>query len=48
MLMQEPTEEMIKEWKDIFNIYKDKLVANKKDSLDIIKYIEGGNYEIRN
>lgn len=40
MLMQEPTEEMIKEWKDIFNIYKDKLVANKKDSLDIIKYIE--------
>lgn len=40
MLMQEPTEKMIKEWKDIYNIYKNKLRANKKDSLEIIEYLK--------
>ena len=40
MLMQEPTEDMIKEWKEIFNQYKDKIQPNKKDGLDIIRYLE--------
>ncbi len=40
MLMQEPTEEMIKEWQDIYNKSKDNLKPNKKDSLEIIKYLK--------
>lgn len=40
MLMQEPTEEMIKKWKEIYNIYKEKLVPNKKESLEIIEYLK--------
>lgn len=40
MLMQEPTEEMIKEWKDIFNKNKDNLKPNKKDGLKIIEYLK--------
>jgi len=40
MLMQEPTDDMIEEWKEIFNKYKDKIKPNKKDGLDIIKYLE--------
>ena len=30
MLMQEPTEEIIKEWQDIYNKNKDTLKPNKK------------------
>lgn len=40
MLMQEPMEDMIKEWKEIFNQYKGKIKPNKKDGLDIIKYLK--------
>ena len=40
MLMQEPTEEMIRKWKDIYNIYKNKLVPNKKSGLEIIEYLK--------
>ncbi len=40
MLMQEPTEDMIKECKEIFNQYKDKIKPNKKEGVDIIKYLE--------
>ena len=36
MLMQEPTNEMIKEWQDIYNKNKDNLRPNKKDGLEII------------
>ncbi len=35
MLMQEPTEEMIKEWKDIYNKSKGSLKPNKKEGLEI-------------
>ena len=40
MLMQEPTEEMMKEWQDIYNKNKDSLKPNKKDGLEIIKYLK--------
>ena len=40
MLMQEPTEEMIKEWQEIYNKSKDNLKPNKKDSLEIIEYLK--------
>lgn len=40
MLMQEPTKDMIKEWKDIFSQYKDKIKPNKKDGLEIINYLK--------
>lgn len=40
MLMQEPTEEMIKEWQNIYNKNKDKLKPNKKDGLEIIAYLK--------
>lgn len=39
MLMQEPTEEMIKEWQSIYNKYKNNLIPNKKEGLEIIKYL---------
>jgi len=39
MLMQEPTEQMIKEWKSLFKQYKDKIQPNKKAGLDIINYL---------
>ena len=45
MLMKEPTEEMIKEWKEIYNQYKDKIQPNKKAGVDIIKYLKN-NYSI--
>lgn len=45
MLMQEPTEEMIKEWKEIYEQNKEKIKPNKKDSMDIIKFLEN-NYPI--
>ena len=38
--MQEPTEEMMKEWQDIYNKNKDSLKPNKKDGLEIIKYLK--------
>ncbi len=41
---------MINEWKEIFNQYKDKIKPNKKEGLDIIKYLQN-NYsstEIQN
>lgn len=40
MLMQEPTEDMINEWKEIFNKYKGKIQPNKKDGIEIIEYLE--------
>lgn len=40
MLMQEPTEEMIKEWKDIYNKNKENLKPNKKCGLEIIEYLK--------
>lgn len=40
MLMQEPSEETIKEWQDIYNKNKDNLKPNKKDSLKIIEYLK--------
>ncbi len=40
MLMQEPTEEMIKEWQDIYNNYKNQLMPNKKEGLEIVKYLK--------
>lgn len=43
MLMQEPTEEMIKEWQDIYNKNKNKLKPNKKDGLEIIEYLKGNH-----
>lgn len=40
MLMQEPTEELINEWKEIFNANKDSIKPNKRDGLDIIEYLK--------
>lgn len=40
MLMQEPTEELIKEWQDIYNKNKDNLKHNKKEGLEIIEYLK--------
>lgn len=40
MLMQEPTEELIKEWKDIYDKNKDNLIPNKKEGLEIIQYLQ--------
>lgn len=40
MLMQEPTEEMLKEWQDIYNKNKDNLKPNKKGGLEIVKYLK--------
>lgn len=40
MLMDKPTEEMIEEWKETYNKYKDKIKPNKKDGIDIITYLE--------
>lgn len=45
MLIQKPTEEMIKEWKEIYNQYKDTIQPNKKDGTDIIMYLEN-NYPV--
>ena len=45
MLMQEPTEEMIKEWQEIYNKSKDNLKPNKKDGLEIIEYLKE-NYSV--
>lgn len=45
MLMQEPTEEMIKEWQDIYNKNKSSLKPNKKDGLEIIEYLKE-NYSV--
>jgi len=45
MLMQEPTEEMIKEWQDIYSKCKDNLKPNKKDGLEIIEYLKE-NYSV--
>ncbi len=40
MLIEEPTKEMIKEWKEIYKKYKDNIQPNKKEGIDIIKYLE--------
>ena len=40
MLVDKPTEEMIEEWKEIYNKYKDKIKPNKKAGIDIITYLE--------
>lgn len=40
MLIDKPTEEMIEEWKEIYNQYKDKIKPNKREGMDIIAYLE--------
>ena len=40
MLMQEPTEEMLKEWQDIYNKNKDNIKHKKKGGLEIVKYLK--------
>lgn len=45
MLMQEPTEELVKEWKDIYNKNKDNLKPNKKDGLELVEYLKE-NYSV--
>lgn len=40
MLMQEPTEKMIKEWQDIYNKNKDNLKPNKKGGLEIVECLK--------
>ncbi|MCH5297557.1 MAG: hypothetical protein J1E85_07795 [Ruminococcus sp.] len=40
MMMQEPTEELIKEWKDIYYKNKDNLIPNKKEGLKIVEYLK--------
>lgn len=40
MLIDKPTEEMIEEWKETYNKYKDKIKPNKKAGIDIITYLE--------
>lgn len=45
MLIQEPTEEMIKEWQDIYNKSKGNLKPNKKDGLEIIEHLKE-NYSV--
>ncbi len=40
MFMEEPPKEMIEEWKEIYNKYRDKIQPNKKDGIDVIKYLE--------
>ena len=44
MIMKEPTKENEKEWKRIYNQYKDKIQPNKKDGADIIKYLKNNYY----
>lgn len=40
MLMQEPTEDMIKKWKEIYYKYKYQIKPNKKSGVDVIQYLE--------
>lgn len=40
MLKDKPTEEMIEEWKEVYNKYKDKIKPNKKEGIDIVAYLE--------
>lgn len=39
MLMQEPTPEMYREWKAVWNQYKDRLKPNRKSGQDLIDYL---------
>lgn len=39
MLMQEPTPEMYKEWKIVWNQYKDRLKPNRKSGQEMIEYL---------
>ncbi len=50
MLMQKPTEEMIKEWQEIYNDYKNKLIPNKKEGLEVVNYLKENHsvIEIKN
>ena len=48
MLMQEPNEEMIKEWQDIYNKNKDKLKPKKKDAQKKEEYLKETNSVIEN
>lgn len=45
MLMQEPTEELIKEWQDIYNKNKDSLKPDKKEGSEIIAFLKE-NYSV--
>ena len=38
MIRQEPTSEMIAEWKATWRAYKDKLHPNRKSGADIVNY----------
>ncbi|MCL2368700.1 MAG: hypothetical protein FWC72_06860 [Oscillospiraceae bacterium] len=46
MLRQEPTPEMIAEWKIVWQTYKDKLRPNRKSGADIVTYLTD-NYPLR-
>ena len=39
MLRQEPTPEMIAEWKVVWETYKSRLRPNRKSGADIVKYL---------
>lgn len=40
MLMKEPTPEMVKEWKDVWIEYKDKLTPNRKSGREVVEYLK--------
>ena len=40
MLMQEPTSEMVEEWKKIWIEYKDKLRPNRKSGKEVVEYLK--------
>lgn len=40
MLMQEPTEKLIKEWKDIYNKSKNNLKPNKREGFEVVEYLK--------
>lgn len=40
MLTKPPSKAMINEWKDIYNIYKNKVVPNKKAGIEIVNYLQ--------
>jgi len=40
MLMQEPSPEMVKTWKDTFDSYRSRLSPNNKTGLEIVSYLK--------
>ncbi len=39
MLMQEATQQMVKEWKAVWDQYKDRLRPNRKSGLEVVDYL---------